>query len=509
MDEQEELTVEQLEAELKANPSDVVIKEDLAYALVDRCFYGPWEEGYEIENSEADLTRVRQVVADLPDDMATWPRGYLAYLDEKDEECIAWMTKWALEVTQNGETPLNSDELFDCLFVAFAPMPEGLLDNTAEVFGKKWPESAVVLTLLGYADMEDGNWGEAIDHFASALDKDADYWLASHGCADAYYYEGNWHSACNYYRRALKSEIAQATPQIYSDLAWCLGKLKNYKEEEEAYRSCLELDPDFEFARNNLGSSLMKQRRYKEALEAFEESIKRGKDGKYPIWNKCRALKKLGRYLEAIEVIQKNTTKGKLSKWAQDEIAKLRALDEKQKQGEIKVEEETTEDQEEETVGAPEEEEEPPEEEIRTGQVAKQAKQTPTEKILEELILQKVERGQTVFGRKLKVYDSEEGYGQQFPIADMGRIDLLTEDTSTNEFVVIELKRDKTDDQVVGQTCRYMAWVRKNLAQKGQKVKGIVCVGEASDILTLSVSNVPDLEVFEYDLSFRKVEKSR
>ena len=151
----------------------------------------------------------------------------------------------------------------------------------------------------------------------------------------------------------------------------------------------------------------MKQRKYEEALEVFEESIKRGKDGKYPIWNKCEALKKLGRYLEAIEVIQKNTTKGKLSKWAQDEIAKLRALTEAQKKGETKVEEETTEDEEEETVGALEEEE-IPEEEIRIDRVAKQAKQTPTEKILEELILQKIERGQTVFGRKLKVYDSEE-----------------------------------------------------------------------------------------------------
>ena len=154
MDEQEELpTVEQLEAELKADPSDVVIKEDLAYALVDRCFYGPYEEGHEIENSEADLTRVRQVVADLPDDMATWPRGYLAYLDEQGEECIAWMTKWALVVTQNAETPLNSDELYVCLFEAFAPMPEGLLNNIAKHLWKEnGPNLLLVLTLRGYAD---------------------------------------------------------------------------------------------------------------------------------------------------------------------------------------------------------------------------------------------------------------------------------------------------------------------------------------------------------------------
>ena len=509
MDEQEKLlSIDELEAELEADPSDATIKEDLAYALVERYFYGPYKEGHETEGAESDLARMREVVADLPDDMATWPRAYLAYLDEQNKECIAWITKWAIAVTKIAETPLDSDQLYDCLFVTFSAL-EGLMDSIADVFAKKWPDSALVLTLLGYADMEKCKWGEAIDHFVSALSVEADYWIAAQGCAAAYQSEQNWHSAADYYRRALKSEPAWGFPGMYSGLAWCSGKLKDYAEEEKAYRSCLELDPDYEFARNNLGWSLMKQRRYQEAIETFEECIKRGNDGKHPIWNKCRALKKLGRYSEAIEFIQSNSRKNKLGKWAQEEIAKLQSLIEKQQQEDIAVEkaEETVEEDEKEAAGSSQEEEAQPEEEVKPGPVTRFPQQIPQEKILEELILRQIQRGQVAFGRTLEIYESEEGYGQQFPIANMGRIDLLTEDISTSELVIVELKRGKTDDVVVGQTCRYMAWVRENLTHDGQKVKGIICVGEASKTLLLAASNVPDLEVFEYDLSFRKVSK--
>ena len=54
----------------------------------------------------------------------------------------------------------------------------------------------------------------------------------------------------------------------------------------------------------------------------------------------------------------------------------------------------------------------------------------------------------------------------------MGIIDLLCLDKENN-YVIIELKKDKTSDKVVGQIQRYMTWVEENLADK-ESVRGII-----------------------------------
>ena len=39
---------------------------------------------------------------------------------------------------------------------------------------------------------------------------------------------------------------------IYSMMAWAYGKCKEYKNEEEYYRKCLELVPNLGYTKNNL-----------------------------------------------------------------------------------------------------------------------------------------------------------------------------------------------------------------------------------------------------------------
>ena len=53
--------------------------------------------------------------------------------------------------------------------------------------------------------------------------------------------------------------------------------------------------------------------------------------------------------------------------------------------------------------------------------------------------------------------------GTPYDTGDAGAIDILAVDRQTRDFVVIELKRNRTSDQVVGQLLRYMGWVRQNL----------------------------------------------
>lgn len=80
------------------------------------------------------------------------------------------------------------------------------------------------------------------------------------------------------------------------------------------------------------------------------------------------------------------------------------------------------------------------------------------------------------------------------------RIDILAIDRN-NCLVVLELKVSKGYDRVVGQLLRYVNWVRKELADPGQKVRGIILCRNMTEDLRLACADVPNVELFEYQLS--------
>jgi len=99
----------------------------------------------------------------------------------------------------------------------------------------------------------------------------------------------------------------------------------------------------------------------------------------------------------------------------------------------------------------------------------------------------------------LRLYEEEGITGVEFPAG--GRyIDILAV-TKENDYVVIELKVSRGYDRVVGQLLRYMAWIAKNQAESAQKVRGIIVAREITTDLLLACSKVPDVELFEYQLS--------
>ena len=106
------------------------------------------------------------------------------------------------------------------------------------------------------------------------------------------------------------------------------------------------------------------------------------------------------------------------------------------------------------------------------------------------------------WGRPLELWESDEGeLGHQY-VTDVGRLDFLCRDTADDTLVVIELKRGRPSDRVVGQATRYMGWVRANLARPGQRV-GLIVAHEQEDRLAYAVAAVPDLSVLTYQIDFR------
>jgi endonuclease len=99
----------------------------------------------------------------------------------------------------------------------------------------------------------------------------------------------------------------------------------------------------------------------------------------------------------------------------------------------------------------------------------------------------------------LRLYEEEGITGIEYPVG--GRfIDILAVDRNKN-LVVIELKVSRAYDRVIGQVMRYMGWIKKNLADERQAVRGIIIGRDLSDDLLLAAALVPTIELYEYTLS--------
>lgn len=99
----------------------------------------------------------------------------------------------------------------------------------------------------------------------------------------------------------------------------------------------------------------------------------------------------------------------------------------------------------------------------------------------------------------LHLYEEDGLRGFEFD-AGGRRIDILAVDRN-GAFVVLELKVSKGYDRVVGQLLRYMNWVRRELAEPGQRVRGMIVCRSMSEDLRLACASNSDVELFEYKLS--------
>jgi restriction system protein len=84
------------------------------------------------------------------------------------------------------------------------------------------------------------------------------------------------------------------------------------------------------------------------------------------------------------------------------------------------------------------------------------------------------------------------------PHTPAGRLDLLCQDALGN-YVVVELKKTKGTDQVIGQILRYMGWVTEAYPQTN--VRGIVIVGKKDDALLYALKAIPNVEAKEFSVN--------
>lgn len=109
---------------------------------------------------------------------------------------------------------------------------------------------------------------------------------------------------------------------------------------------------------------------------------------------------------------------------------------------------------------------------------------------------------QTSLGRTHDIY-SVDGtqVGQQFG-TDTGPIDILAISKDGAELLVIELKRGRASDSVVGQIQRYMGYVIDELAEPHQSVRGLIIAHEDDARIRRALRVAPNIGFMRYRVTF-------
>lgn len=125
------------------------------------------------------------------------------------------------------------------------------------------------------------------------------------------------------------------------------------------------------------------------------------------------------------------------------------------------------------------------------------------EKHLEDFLVQNW--AQTDLGRDYDIYEEEgEKVGQQYP-TDTGPMDILAIKKDKTELLVVELKKGRASDGVVGQTLRYMGYAMQELAEPNQKVRGVIIALEDDQRIRRALAVTPSIEFYRYQISFKLI----
>lgn len=110
--------------------------------------------------------------------------------------------------------------------------------------------------------------------------------------------------------------------------------------------------------------------------------------------------------------------------------------------------------------------------------------------------------GSTSLGREDDIY-KEDGQpaGQQFP-TDTGPMDILAISKDRSRLLVVELKRGRASDAVVGQIQRYMGFVQEALLEPGQTVEGVIIAQEDDLKIRRALSMARNIRFMKYRVEF-------
>jgi hypothetical protein len=128
----------------------------------------------------------------------------------------------------------------------------------------------------------------------------------------------------------------------------------------------------------------------------------------------------------------------------------------------------------------------------------------PLEGHMEDFLVSNWEKA--ALGKTLSLHVEDEESATQYSTG-VGPIDILARDKANHDWIVIELKRGKSSDAVVGQLLRYMGWVKKHKATGSENVRGIIITSAPDDRIKYAMLASQGVSFYTYRVSFDLVEE--
>ena len=91
---------------------------------------------------------------------------------------------------------------------------------------------------------------------------------------------------------------------------------------------------------------------------------------------------------------------------------------------------------------------------------------------------------------------------------DTGPIDLLAISKDKQELLVVELKRGRASDAVVGQIQRYMGYVKEDVAEDHQRVRGVIIALDDDKRIRRALQVAQGIDFYRYEVKFSLIPAS-
>ncbi|MGI6856807.1 endonuclease NucS domain-containing protein [Mesorhizobium sp. 1B3] len=112
---------------------------------------------------------------------------------------------------------------------------------------------------------------------------------------------------------------------------------------------------------------------------------------------------------------------------------------------------------------------------------------------------------QTELAKDFSIFEEDgEKVGQQYE-TDAGPIDILAISKDKKRLLVVELKRGRASDVVVGQVLRYMGYVKSEIAEHAQMIEGAIIALDDDRKLRWALAVVPNVSFYRYEIKFKLV----
>ena len=111
-----------------------------------------------------------------------------------------------------------------------------------------------------------------------------------------------------------------------------------------------------------------------------------------------------------------------------------------------------------------------------------------------------------LFSETYDIFEDDEFIGRQYQ-TDTGPIDILAISKNRKELLVIELKKGRASDRVIGQIQRYMGYITEFIAEDTQQVKGIIIALDEDQRIKFALKVAPNIDFYRYEIKFNLIKE--